>query len=160
MNVVIRSASIRMPIRSSLRNVILRPYTTSTSTSTKLHTLAEALKSSKDVSSIHRYCPALATEFKESPDISSQPSPSDDVRLLSILQTLAVSARPQDMRRIEQILHDFYPILGMKPTSFNPSWSRERRPRRPSVQFLTQNTSTSRPLYANPRGGACSSRCL
>ena len=114
---IIRSASIRTPIRSSLRNVILVPYTTSASTSSKLHALAEALKSSKDVSSIHRSCSALATEFIDSPDISSQPSPNDDVRLLSILQTLAVSARPEDMRGIEQILHDFYPILGMKPTS-------------------------------------------
>jgi pentatricopeptide repeat protein len=117
MNVVvkrtlIRSASIRTPIRSSLSI----PYTTSTSTSTKLHALAEALKSSKDVSSIHRSCSALATEFKDSPDISSQLSPNDDVRLLSILQILAVSARPEDMRGIEQIFHDFYPILGMKPT--------------------------------------------
>ena len=119
MNVVkrtlIRSASIRTPIRSSLRNVILAPY--ATSTSTKLHALAEALKSSKDVFSIHRSCSALATEFKDIPDISSQPSPNDDVRLLSILQTLAVSARTEDMQRIEQILHDFYPILGMKPTT-------------------------------------------
>ena len=114
---VIRSASIRTPIRSSLRNVIFVPYTTSTPTSTKLHALAEALKSSKDVSSIHRSCSALATEFKDTPDISSQPSPNDDARLLFILQTLAVSARPEDMRGIEQILHDFYPILGMKPTS-------------------------------------------
>ena len=121
MNVVkrtlIRSASIRTPIRSSLRNVIFVPYTTSTPTSTKLCALAEALKSSKDVSSIHRSCSALATEFKDTPNISSQPSPIEDVRLLSILQTLAVSARPEDMRGIEQILHDFYPILGMKPTS-------------------------------------------
>ena len=121
MNVVnrtlIRSASIRSPIRSSLRNVIHAPYTTSTSTSTKLQALAEALKSSKDVSSIHRSCSALATEFKDTPVISSHPSPDDDGRLLSILQTLAVSARPEDMRGIEQILRDFYPILGMKPTS-------------------------------------------
>ena len=120
MNVVkgtlIRSASIRTPIRSSLRNVILLPYTTSTATSTKFHALAEALKSSKDVSSIHRSCSALATEFKDAPDISSQPSPNEDGRLLSILQKLAVSARTEDMRGIEQILHDFYPILGMKPT--------------------------------------------
>ena len=93
------------------------PYTTSTSTSIKLHALVEVLKLSKDVSSIHRSCLALATEFKDSPNISSQPSPNDDVYLSSVLQTLAVSARPQDMRRIEQILHDFYPILGMKPTS-------------------------------------------
>ena len=113
---LIRSASIRTPIHPSFRNAILAPYTTSTSASTKLHTLAEALKSSKDVFSIHRSCSALATAFKNAPDNSSQPSPNDDGRLLSILQTLAVSARPDDMQRIEQILHDFYPILGMKPT--------------------------------------------
>ena len=119
MNVVkrtlIRSAGIRTPIRTSLRI-----YTTSAApapTPTKLHELAEALKSSKDVSSIHRFCSALATEFKDTSDISTQPSPNDDVRLLSILQTLAVSARREDMQRIEQILHDFYPILGMEPTS-------------------------------------------
>ena len=122
MNVVkrtlIRSAAIRTPIRTSFRNVI--SYTTSAApapTPTKLHALAEALKSSKDVSSIHRSCSALATEFTETPDISNQPRPNDDVRLLSVLQTLAVSARPEDMRRIEQILHDFYPILGMEPTA-------------------------------------------
>ena len=121
MNVVkrtrIRSASIRTPLRSSLRNVILVRYTTSAPTSTNLHALAEALKSSKDVSSIHRSCSALATEFKDTSDISSQSTPNDDARLLSILQTLAVSARPEDMRGIEQILRDFYPILGMEPTS-------------------------------------------
>ena len=114
-----RSAAIRTPIRTSFRNVILVPYTTSAApapTSTKFHALAEALKSSKDVSSIHRSCSALATEFEDTPDISTQPNPNDDVRLLSVLQTLAVSARPEDMRRIEQILHDFYPILGMEPT--------------------------------------------
>jgi pentatricopeptide repeat protein len=115
MNVVkrtlIRSAGIRTPIRTSLRI-----YTTSAAP-TKLHELAEALKSSKDVSSIHRFCSALATEFKDTPDISTQPCPNDDVRLLSILQTLAVSARREDMQRIEQIFHDFYPILGIEPTS-------------------------------------------
>jgi pentatricopeptide repeat protein len=107
---LIRSAGIRTRIRSSL-------YTTSASTSTKLHALTEALKSSKDVSSILRSCSALATEFKDSPNISSQLGPNDEDRILSILQTLAVSARPEDMRGIEQILHDFYPILRMKPTS-------------------------------------------
>ena len=122
MNVVkrtrIRSASIRTHIRYSLRNVILVPYTTtSTPTQSKLHALAEALKSAVDVSSIHRSCSALATEFKDTPDIPSQPSSNDDARLLSILQTLAVSARPEDMRGIEQILRDFYPVLGMEPTS-------------------------------------------
>ena len=124
MNVVqrtlIRSVGIRRtPLRASLSNVILVRYTTTTSaqTSTKLHALAEELKSSKDVSSIHRFCSALATEFKDAPDISTLPHPNDDLRLLSILQTLAVSARPEDMRRIGQILHDFCPILGMKPTS-------------------------------------------
>ena len=120
MNIVKRSLiGIRTPIRVSLPHAIIVPYTTTTTTpiQTKLHALAEALKSSKDVSSIHRSCSALATEFKDTPDISTQPRPNDDVRLLSILQTLAVSARPEDMRRIEQILHDFYPILGMKPTS-------------------------------------------
>ncbi|KAF8807831.1 hypothetical protein BYT27DRAFT_7189923 [Phlegmacium glaucopus] len=120
MNVVkralIRSAGIRTPLRASFRNAILVSYTTSAPTPT-LNTLAEALKSSKDVSSIHRSCSALAAELRDIPDISPQPRPDDDVRLLSILQTLAVSARPEDMRRIEQILHDFYPILGMKPTS-------------------------------------------
>ena len=125
MNVVkrtlIRSAGIRTPIRASLRNAIHVPYTTNASipTPTKLHSLAEVLKSSKDVSSIHRSCSALAAEFDDTSDISTQSRPNNigDVRLLSILQTLAVSARPEDMRRIEQILRDFYPILGMKPTS-------------------------------------------
>jgi hypothetical protein len=114
----IRSASIRTRIRSSSHNVIFVSYTTSTSTSTKLYALAEALKLSKDVSSIHRSCSALATKLNDNtPDISSQPTPNDDGRLLSILQTLAVSARPKDMLRIEQILLDFYPILGLRPTS-------------------------------------------
>ena len=115
---LIRSANIRTPIRSSLRNVILAPYTTSTSTSTKLQALAEALKSSKDVSSIHRSCSALAAWIKDTPDIPSQSGPNNnDGRLLSILQSLAVSARAEDMWGIGQILRDFYPILGMKPTS-------------------------------------------
>ena len=110
---VIRSARTHTPVRVSFRGV---PYTTAAPVP-KLHALAEALKSSKDVSSIHRSCSALAAEFKDTPHISTQPRPNDDVRLLYILQTLAVSARPEDMHRIEQILHDFYPILGMKPTS-------------------------------------------
>ena len=71
-----------------------------------------------DVSSIHRSCSALAAWIKDTPDIPSQSSPNnDDGRLLSILQSLAVSARPEDMWGIGQILRDFYPILGMKPTS-------------------------------------------
>ena len=111
---LVRSASLRSPIRSSLRTGILPYSTTNTPTSTKLHSLVEALKSSKDVSSIQRSCSALATELKDTP---VQFSPNDDIRLLPILQTLAVSARPEDMRGIEQILHDFYPVLGMKPTS-------------------------------------------
>ena len=121
MNVVqrtlIRSLAIRTPVRASLRNVILVPYTTSAPLPTRLYALTEALKSSKDVPSIHRSCSALATEIKDTSDIPTQPHPDDDLRLLSILQQLAVSAQPDDMRRIEQILHDFYPVLGMKATA-------------------------------------------
>ena len=36
---------------------------------------------------------------------------------MSILETLAVSARPKDILRIEQTLLDLYPILGLRPTS-------------------------------------------
>ncbi|KAF8167630.1 hypothetical protein B0H34DRAFT_740448 [Crassisporium funariophilum] len=82
-----------------------------------LDSLAETLKSSKDLATIHRCCSALTAELRDSKVAPpTQISPEDRRRLLFILHLLAVSGRPEDVRRTEEILHDLYPVLGMEPT--------------------------------------------
>ncbi|KDR85458.1 hypothetical protein GALMADRAFT_1324316 [Galerina marginata CBS 339.88] len=90
----------------------------SSSTTNRFRDLAEALKSSKDLASIHLSCSALAAEVNNShASLPASLSSSDDDRLLFILHLLAVSGRSEDWRRIEEILRDLRPVLGMKPSS-------------------------------------------
>lgn len=85
--------------------------------SSKLKDLAEALKSSQDLPSIHSSCSALRAEVNKTRVLSPfSPSSSDNDRLLSILHLLAVSGREEDWKRIEEILRDLHPVLGIKPS--------------------------------------------
>ncbi|KIM47753.1 hypothetical protein M413DRAFT_439422, partial [Hebeloma cylindrosporum] len=127
MNVVtrtlLRSTGIRTLVRTSHHALVAAPcgrvtyFSTGPAPHAPLSDLVEALKHSKDLSSIHASCSALAAEVKKH-DLDSPPRPSPDAtdQLLSILHLLAVSGRAEDIHRIDQILRDFYPVLGLKPT--------------------------------------------
>jgi len=127
MNVVsrtlIRSTCIRTLVRTKHHALVVAPrrtaiyFSTSPTPRAPLSDLVETLKHSNDLSSIHASCSALAAEVKKH-DLGSPPQPSPDVndQLLSILHLLAVSGRAEDIQRIDQILREFYPVLGLKPS--------------------------------------------
>ena len=123
MNVVTRTLLRSTGIRTLTKHhhaSVVAPRRTANYFSTgqaPLSDLVETLKHSKDLSSIHASCSALATEVKKNQlDSPPQPSPDANDQLLSVLHLLAVSGRAEDIKRIDQILRDFYPLLGLKPS--------------------------------------------
>jgi pentatricopeptide repeat protein len=96
----------------SARHRALFPATVAYSTSTTA-TLVANLWSSKNLDSIRASCSALADGPKngEVQSLSNHSTTLQRIRL--VLASLAESGQEEDMRHIETILRDVYPILGL-----------------------------------------------
>ncbi|KAF8203817.1 hypothetical protein BJ912DRAFT_1018516 [Pholiota molesta] len=130
MNVVTRalrqSAVVRRRLRPETRHVVAsisntyRAYSTAaatTSTSNSLDALIQALKSSRDIPSIHHSYSILAEEIKKLKALSADHSSSvDEESILPVLQSLAASGQPEDIRVIEQMISEPYPLLDVAPS--------------------------------------------
>ncbi|KAF9486296.1 hypothetical protein BDN70DRAFT_869771 [Pholiota conissans] len=134
MNVVTRairqSAVVRGLLRPEARHLVLssvasastpcRAYATPSTTtpaSNRLDQLVQALKSSEDVSSIHHSYTILAAEARKANGVpSTLTSSGDQDSILPVLQSLAESGKPDDIRVIEQIISDLYPLLNIAPS--------------------------------------------
>ena len=114
-----RRALARFAIHNVRRLAIsstTRSFATSTDSTSKIDVLAQTLGNFDHVSTIHTTYHQFVEELRKAKMIKPTPSPLQQNQLIGILQSLAKSGRPEDLQRIEEILHDLQPMLGIEPT--------------------------------------------
>ncbi|TFK77360.1 pentatricopeptide repeat-containing protein [Pluteus cervinus] len=87
--------------------------------SPKLSSLVEKITVAKEPPIIHTVYPALVAELKQfqqlTPTTSTEP-PLKREDVVRLLETLATSARPADLQRLDEALEDLLPVFGIPPS--------------------------------------------
>ncbi|TEB38889.1 hypothetical protein FA13DRAFT_415226 [Coprinellus micaceus] len=81
-----------------------------------LATQADTLKTTKDLSTIHAVYPTFVEGLRKARLKSHTDTPLVEEDVRNILGALAASGRPQDLQRIDELLHDLESVFGIQPT--------------------------------------------
>ncbi|KAF5323373.1 hypothetical protein D9611_005662 [Ephemerocybe angulata] len=120
---LIRHSTLRQFPRSAIPNVPREPaQRRALSVATKndlpgtLKALADQLKTAQEPSTIHTLYPTFVQDFRKLRHTSQVEQPLQKEHVVNMLRSLAQSGRPEDMQRVEELLHDLEPVFETKAT--------------------------------------------
>ena len=110
-NALLRQSARRLGLHS--RTIAAHPTRGAHSSATE--TLFANLWNAKDLDSIRASCSALVQRLK-SGDVKPPSNPTCHQQIRTVLASLTESDQEEDARRIIEVLHDVYPMLGLTPS--------------------------------------------